>query len=606
MASSSGNNDPKGRTIEEFTFKKYKFEGNQHIGHKSVEVEGKDFVNFVWCKLCAKHKNVIISIPSIKGNAKKSVLTYMNGTNVVNKFNLERHIGGEGHRLALGAENALPKNLQTPENFPVGANRLVQPRIDLTIDLTIDKNSSIVYEKMIRTAYNLALHPTLLLKTFKLLVKCQRENGVALVSGKDDHRAASEYMKAIVEAIKEKVAVIMRSTHFFNLLSDGSQARKTGSEKELVLIRVERGGIPTYIYLSLLEMSNFGGTDAESLKTGIDSIFAQDGFPPLDETTDYTKKFVGATADGASVNFGHISGLLTRLEVSRPWLLKIHCSNHRTELSVGDVFDNKSPFSVVDETYKGIFYLHRDFMTHDRDILRIVNAHAHDANKHIINRLRERFSDFFDNQSLYQSMDFIDPENWDDDNSNYGREAIQHIVDHFEIPLLHAKFENKFVLKEWKKLRELVKIKYWKFVNIVPLLWKKIFVFRRSEFPNVCLLAKLIFSISSSNSAVERCFNILTQILSDTRLSMKHDTVNMLMIIKCHNMIWSEEERNDLIKRATEIYMKKTRKKIINYPQEKKAKETEDDAGQSQCNKDAHGSSSSDEYSSEEYSSDEQ
>ena len=101
-------------------------------------------------------------------------------------------------------------------------------------------------------------------------------------------------------------------------------------------------------------MSNFGG---ESLKTGIDSIFAQDGFLPLDETTDYTKKFVGATADGASVKFGYISGLLTRLEVSRPWLLKIHCSDHRTELSVGDVFDNKSPFSVVDETYKGIFYL---------------------------------------------------------------------------------------------------------------------------------------------------------------------------------------------------------------------------------------------------------
>ena len=203
-------------------------------------------------------------------------------------------------------------------------------------------------------------------------------------------------------------------------------------------------------------------------------------------------------------------------------------------------------------------------------------------------------------------MDFIDPENWDDDDSNYGREAIQHIVDHFEIPLLHAKFENKFVLKEWKKLRELVKIKYSKFVNNVPLLWKKIFVFRRSEFPNVCLLAELIFYISSSNSAVERCFNILTQILPDTRLSMKRNTVNMLMIIKCNNMIGSEEERNDLIKRATEIYMKKTRKKIINYPQEKKAKETQDDAGQSQCNKDDHSSSSSDEYSSEEYSSDEQ
>ena len=46
----------------------------------------------------------------------------------------------------------------------------------------------------------------------------------------------------------------MASSHFSSLLSDGSQARKTGSDKELVLIRVERGGILVYITLSLLQI----------------------------------------------------------------------------------------------------------------------------------------------------------------------------------------------------------------------------------------------------------------------------------------------------------------------------------------------------------------
>ena len=107
----------------------------------------------------------------------------------------------------------------------------------------------------------------------KLLVKCQRMNGVALISGKDDNHAVSEYLGSIVTAREEKVAVIMASSHFFSLLSDGSEARKTDFDKELVLIRIERGGIPVYITLSLLEMSDFGGTDAASLKEGIDQIF---------------------------------------------------------------------------------------------------------------------------------------------------------------------------------------------------------------------------------------------------------------------------------------------------------------------------------------------
>ena len=137
----------------------------------------------------------------------------------------------------------------------------------------MNSNASQAYRRMIKTAYELALHPQLPLKSFKLLVKCLQMHGVALISGEDDNHAVSEYLGSIITAIEEKVAVIMASSHFFSLLSDESQALKTGSDKELVLIRIERGGIPVYITLSLLEMSDFGGTDAASLKEGIDQIF---------------------------------------------------------------------------------------------------------------------------------------------------------------------------------------------------------------------------------------------------------------------------------------------------------------------------------------------
>ena len=97
------------------------------------------------------------------------------------------------------------------------------------------------------------------LKCLKLLGKCQQMHAVTLISGKNDNHAVSEYLGSIATAIDGKVAVIMASSHFFSLLSDRSQAHKTGSDKELVLVRIERGYIPVYITLSLLEISDFGG-----------------------------------------------------------------------------------------------------------------------------------------------------------------------------------------------------------------------------------------------------------------------------------------------------------------------------------------------------------
>ena len=68
-------------------------------------------------------------------------------------------------------------------------------------------------------------------------------------------------------------------------------------------------------------MAEWGGTNAEALSKAIDSIFGPSGNIPLE---DYRTKLVLCTADGANVNFGHLSGLLTRMSREREWLLKIH------------------------------------------------------------------------------------------------------------------------------------------------------------------------------------------------------------------------------------------------------------------------------------------
>ena len=67
--------------------------------------------------------------------------------------------------------------------------------------------------------------------------------------------------------------------------------------------------------------------------------------------TDYLTKLVSCTADGANVNMGRISGLLTRIGDDRDWLLKIHCPNHRIELSIKDAFKD-TKFALVEEFYQ--------------------------------------------------------------------------------------------------------------------------------------------------------------------------------------------------------------------------------------------------------------
>ena len=112
-------------------------------------------------------------------------------------------------------------------------------------------------------------------------------------------------------------------------------------------------GLPCYIVASLLEMTDWGGTGAEALKQGIDSIFDEEGPLPL---PDYNTKLVSCTADGASVNFGVKTGLLTRLDSDRGWLVNIHCSNLWFELAVKDAFNN-STFQKIDEYYATLFNL---------------------------------------------------------------------------------------------------------------------------------------------------------------------------------------------------------------------------------------------------------
>ena len=70
----------------------------------------------------------------------------------------------------------------------------------------------------------------------------------------------------------------------------------------------------------------------------------------------HSKHIVSITTDGATVNTGSISGLMTRLASDRGWLVKIPCINHLVELTIKTAL-KETKFKDIDDFYSSNFNL---------------------------------------------------------------------------------------------------------------------------------------------------------------------------------------------------------------------------------------------------------
>ena len=163
---------------------------------------------------------------------------------------------------------------------------------------------------------------------------------------------------------------------------------------------------------------------------------------------------------------------------------------------------------------------------------------------------------------IYTSMKFYDPQYWTDDRE-YGVQSIQALIQHFEVPLNAASFDVKNVFVEWRSFKLFAKRNYSEFFDEPKRLWQKILRYRRAEFPNLCCLIELLTCISGSNSEVERAFSILTMLLSDRRLSLDHQTMEDLMVIKVNDHAWSPQERREILESTVARYLEKRRKNVL-------------------------------------------
>jgi len=77
-------------------------------------------------------------------------------------------------------------------------------------------------------------------------------------------------------------------------------------------------------------LKDVSAADAAGLFKALSDTFSESGI------TNFNERLVGFMSDGASVNFGKKSGLIALLQNKSPWLVGLHCLNHRLELAVKD------------------------------------------------------------------------------------------------------------------------------------------------------------------------------------------------------------------------------------------------------------------------------
>ena len=160
------------------------------------------------------------------------------------------------------------------------------------------------------TAYLLAVSGQPL-TSFKTLVQIQKANGGKLIQGTDDSKKAAEFVSVIADVIRNKITNIVTNITAFSILSDGSQARKTVLEKELVVVRTSRDGYPVNYMAALQNIDDYGDANATNLKQSVDDA-CQKKMTLTDET--FKNSLVAMTADGVYVNMGMCSGVLVQIQ----------------------------------------------------------------------------------------------------------------------------------------------------------------------------------------------------------------------------------------------------------------------------------------------------
>ena len=200
---------------------------------------------------------------------------------------------------------------------------------------------------------------------FQHIAALEKRHGVALGVTYLNEKGCVELTSCVGESLEDELKATLAETRYFSILSDGSTDAGVIEQELFYVLYVGSDG---HIGQSYLKMASVSDGTAEGLTILLLDTVAAAG---LDDTSKHT--MVGFGADGASVNMGRKKGVAARLRVDKPWLVTVHCFNHRLELAVKDAFAG-SYYTELFKIFTQIYYLYNNSPNRLRELAALAAA----------------------------------------------------------------------------------------------------------------------------------------------------------------------------------------------------------------------------------------
>ena len=234
-------------------------------------------------------------------------------------------------------------------------------------------------EKNMRVKFNSAYYLAKKERPFRDypdLLKLQTKNNIPKFGESyNTDRAAAVFTDYIGKAEKDELFDAISKGSYFSVLTDGSTDTSV-QEQELIYVLFVDEGKPR---VAFLDIETPKSADAGGIYDCIVKAFTDFGIENFHE------RLVGINADGASVNMGTHTGVATRLKETAPWLLAIHCFNHRLELAVQDAFKGIKAFEDIDELLLKLYYYYQKSPKRLRDLRSFAEEFDHSVPKPVDN-----------------------------------------------------------------------------------------------------------------------------------------------------------------------------------------------------------------------------
>ena len=258
------------------------------------------------------------------------------------KDSVKKHLASDLHLTALDLENkaklgATSYNEQVLNQTPIGQGLMKMA----------DKEKEVLMV-CFNTAYYLVKQERPF-SDYKDLLNLQFKNGVKEFQSYLNDRAAGNFMDVVGDIMKQRFVVRLSKANYYSLLTDGSTDAAVIEEELEYVLFLDVDGRPKVKFMSIETPKH---TTADGLKDIIEISFNRIGIE------NYSNKLYGFNVDGASVNMGLHRGLGVLLREQSPWLLIVHCFNHRFELAIKDSFQ-RTFFNEIETFLVKLFYLYK-------------------------------------------------------------------------------------------------------------------------------------------------------------------------------------------------------------------------------------------------------